>query len=212
MLYVRRTWLRRAVAASVALLSTGLTAVAAAQSRDQWQQPERVAADLALKPGAVVADIGCGDGYFTFRLAEGVGAKGKVYAVDIDAGAVETVKRRARSSSAANIEGIVSDPSNTKLPAGALDAAFFCNVFHEASPEARLPLMRDTARALKPGGCLYLIDWRKSREVTGDPYEKLIPLDDLVKLGRDAGLTLDAEYHYLRLQVFLRFRKPNAAR
>jgi hypothetical protein len=40
------------------------------------------------------------------------------------------------------------------------------------------------------------------------PYEKLIPRDDLVQLGTDAGLALDAEFHYLKYQVFLRFRKP----
>jgi len=65
-----------------------------------------------------------------------------------------------------------------------------------------------TDLAIKPGGFLFLIDYRKSREVTFDPYEKLIPRDDLVKLGSDAGLSLDAELHYLKYQVGLRFRKP----
>ena len=45
--------------------------------------------------------------------------------------------------------------------------------------------------------------------MTFDPYEKLVPRENLVKLGTDAGLTLDAEFHYLKYQVFLRFRKPS---
>ncbi len=176
--------------------------------RDEWQQPARVVADLGLKPGAVVADIGCGSGYFTFRLARSVGPTGKVHAVDIDENAVRAVRQQAASAGLSNVEGVVSQPTDIGIPAATLDAAFYCDVFHEAPSEVRLPLMKDTVRALKPGGFMYLIDWRKSREVTADPYERLIPRDDLVKLGQDAGLELDAEYHYLKYQVFLRFRKP----
>jgi len=88
--------------------------------------------------------------------------------------------------------------------------AFFCEVLHEMPAADRLLLIRDVVRALKPGGILILIDWRKSHDITFDPYEKLIPREDLVQLGTDAGLALDAEFHYLKYQVFLRFRKPGA--
>ena len=52
--------------------------------RDGWQQPERVVRELELAPGAQVADLGAGGGYFTFRLAEAVGPEGRVFAVDVD--------------------------------------------------------------------------------------------------------------------------------
>src|SRR5262249_8042116 len=52
--------------------------------RDRWQHPERVIASLGLQPGAAVADLGSGGGYFTFRLARAVGPTGKVYAADVD--------------------------------------------------------------------------------------------------------------------------------
>jgi SAM-dependent methyltransferase len=137
-----------------------------------------------------------------------VGEAGRVFAVDIDREAIGQVNERAQQERLANVEALVSDPTDIKLPSDSLDAALLCNVLHEAPPEQRLPLVRDIARALKPGACLYLLDWRQSRDVTFDPYEKLIPRDDLLKLGGDAGLTLDAEYHYLQYQVFLRLRKP----
>jgi len=194
---------------SVLILALLVASVwAFAEDRDDWQQPDRVLADMSLGPGRVVADVGCGHGYFTFRLAQAVGDQGHVCAADIDREAVADVRERAKREHLANVEAIVSEPTDTKLTSGSLDAALICNVLHEAAPEQRLPLMRDIVRALKPGACLYLIDWRQSHDVTADPYDELIPRDDLLKLCADSGLTLDAEYHYLKLQVFLRLRKP----
>jgi ubiquinone/menaquinone biosynthesis C-methylase UbiE len=199
----RRSWLWLTVA-----LALPAAFPWAQGGRDEWQQPDRVIADLALRPGLTVADVGCGHGYFTFRLAPALGETGHVFALDIDRDAIAEVAARAKREHRDNVEALVSDPTDTKLPADSLDAALLCLVLHEASPADRAPLVRSIARALKPGACLYLIDWRQSHDVTFDPYEKLIPRDDLLKLATDAGLTLDAEYHYLRLQVFFRLRKP----
>ena len=176
--------------------------------RGQWQQPNRVMADLSAKPGSTVADVGCGAGYFAFRLSRAVGPAGKVYAVDINAKAVAKLQAEAEKEHLTNIKTIVSDPRDTKLPFECADLVLICDVLHEAPKEQRLPLIKDAVRALKPGGFLFLIDYRKSREVPFDPYEKLIPREDLVKLCEDAGLSLDAEFSYLKYQVFLRFRKP----
>lgn len=181
---------------------------AAAESRDEWQQPDRVVADLGLKAGAAIADVGCGDGYFTFRLARAVGEGGKVFAVDIDKGALKKVSDRAAKERLGQVETIASEPTDTKLAAESADAALLSDVLHHVPADQRPGLVKDTARAVKPGGFLYIVDWRRSRDVKFDPYEKLIPRDDLVKLATDAGLTLDAEFHYLKYQVFLRFRKP----
>lgn len=188
----------------ISLLCVGLRA----EDRDRWQQPDRVMADLHVQPGTNIADVGCGDGYFTFRLARAVGPNGKVFALDVSSKALKALRQRAEKEGLGNIEVIQSKASESGLRPSSLDAALVCLVLHEASPKDRLPLIRDVAQALKPGGFLYIIDHKKSREVTFDPYEKLIPREDLVKFGTDAGLTLDAEFHYLKYQVFLRFRKP----
>jgi ubiquinone/menaquinone biosynthesis C-methylase UbiE len=183
-----------------------------AEDREQWQQPDRVMADLHLRPGSQIADVGCGGGYFTSRLAEAVGRSGQVLALDVDTEALKTVRQRVQRENRANVKVIQSAPQEIKVKPASLDAALVCLVLHEAAPADRLPLVRNVAQALKPGGFLFLIDHRKSHEVTLDPYEKLIPRDDLVKYGTDAGLSLDAEFHYLKFQVFLRFRKPAPAR
>jgi ubiquinone/menaquinone biosynthesis C-methylase UbiE len=182
--------------------------VVAAEDRQEWQQPDRVIEDLGLKPGAQVADIGCGGGYFAFRLAQAVGEKGKVFAVDVDEKALNGVRERIERERLTNIEAVTSAPRDTKLKPDSVDAALLCLVLHEVAQGERLPLVEDVAKAIKPGGFLFIVDWRKSHDVKFDPYDKLIPRDDLVKLATDAGLVLDAEFHYLKLQVFLRFRKP----
>lgn len=176
--------------------------------RDQWQQADRVIRDLDLKPGTRVADIGSGDGYFTLPIARAVGEQGRVFAVDVDAEALDELKKQAEAQRLTNVTTVVSEAADTRLPPESVDVVFICDVLHEVPEADRLPLVRDAVRALRPGGYLYLIDWRKSRLVRFDPYEKLIPRDDLVKIGTDAGLRLDAEYDYLMFQVYFRFQKP----
>ena len=164
--------------------------------------------DLGLKPGNRVADIGSGDGYFTLRLARAVGEQGRVFAVDVDASALAELKDRADQERLSNVTTVLSGSTDTRLPPESVDVLFISDVLHEVPEALRLPLIRSAVSALKPGGYLYLIDWRKSRLVRFDPYERLIPRDELVKIGTDAGLRLDAEFDYLTLQVFLRFQKP----
>jgi ubiquinone/menaquinone biosynthesis C-methylase UbiE len=178
------------------------------QDRDNWQQPDRVIRDLGLKPGNRVADIGSGDGYFTLRLARAVGEQGHVFAVDVNASALAVLKDRADQERLSNVTTVLSESTDTRLPPESVDVLFISDVLHEVPEALRLPLIRSAVSALKPGGYLYLIDWRKSRLVRFDPYEKLIPRDELVGLCTDAGLRLDAEFDYLTLQVFLRFQKP----
>jgi len=195
----------RCLAATIILTASWALA---GESRDQWQQPDRVMADLAIKPGMVVADVGCGGGYFTFRLAQAVGPQGKVYAADPADKPLQGVRERAQKQKLSQVEVIHSEPTNTKVPNESCDAAVLICVVHEAQPKNQPGLFQDLARALKPGGMLYVIDWRKSRDVPYDSFDQKLSQEQLVKLGTDAGLKLDAEFHYLKWQVFLRFRKP----
>ena len=175
--------------------------------RDDWQQAARVVADLGLKPGSIIADVGCGRGYFTFQLAKAVGAGGKVFAEDVDAKALKSIEDRIAKDNLANIVVVKGVDADTKLQDESLDAALFANVFHHVPKQHRPGLAKDVVRALKPGGYFFLIDWTFDAKV---PYDKgrRIPRDDLLKLGAEAGLKLDAEFLYLEHQVFLRFRKP----
>jgi ubiquinone/menaquinone biosynthesis C-methylase UbiE len=201
----RLSWLYRVLAVLCLILSSCLIV---GENRNDWQQPDRVVSDLGMKPGTRVADIGCGEGYFALRLAKSVGEQGLVFAVDIDAPTLDVLKKQAEREHLTNVVVVVSEPTDTKLQPECVGVLLVCDVLHEVPEAQRLPLLKSAVRALKPGGFLYLIDWRKSRDVRFDPYEKLIPRDDLVRICTDAGLDLDGEFHYLKYQVFFRFQKP----
>lgn len=182
-------------------------ALAHAAGRDDWQQPDRVMEDLHLKPGARVADVGCGKGYCTFRIAKAVGEEGKVWAVDIDEKALQAVQARMAKDKVANVETIKSEPTDTKLEPECADAALVCLVLHHV-PEQQQPLLLSIAKSLKPGGLLFVVDFRKTRDSPHHSYEQLVARDEATEKAEAVGLTLDAEWYYLKHQYFLRFRKP----
>jgi len=207
----RRTLIRFGLAAlAVSLVAVAVSPAAERRgsgNRDAWQQPARVVADLGLKNGSTVADVGCGSGYFTFRLAKAVGPTGKVYAEDISEKALAALKVRAEREGAKNVTIVQGEPSDTHLPDATLDAALFVNVYHHVPKEHRAGLTADVVRAVKPGGFVYLIDWRVDAKVKWDKDVR-IPRDALIAMMTNAGLVLDAEFFYLEHQVFFRFRKP----
>ena len=194
------------VLAAVGLVLGAVGSLMAA-SRDEWQQTDRVMADLGLKSGMRVADIGCGRGYFTYRLGKVVGEKGRVYATEISDKAIKSVSDRVKRDKLTNIEPVISEPTKTLLESGSIDAALISMVLHHVPKAQRPALTKDIARALRPGGYLYILEWRVDADVKHD-IGRRIPRADLIKLATDAGLTLDAEYHYLKNQVLLRLRKP----
>jgi predicted methyltransferase len=126
-----------------------------ARKRDEWQRPGEVLDALRAKPGHRVADIGCGFGYFTFRLAARVGAEGKVYAVDIDKEAIDRVRRRKESEKIEQVEPILGESADPRLP-NDLDAVLIVDSYHEFREYNQIA--QAVFRSLKPGGRLAIID------------------------------------------------------
>ena len=125
------------------------------RKRDEWQRPAEVFDALGVKPGHRVADIGCGFGYFTFRLAARVGAEGKVYGVDIDREAIAKVRERKEREKVGQVEPILSESADPHLPDD-LDAVLIVDTYHEFRDYDRM--MDAVFHALKPGGRLAIID------------------------------------------------------
>lgn len=111
---------------------------------------------LRLGPGSKVADVGAGEGYFTFHLAERVGREGRVYAEDIDSGVVGDLKSAAKQRGLSQVEVIQGTENDPKLPEGALDAVLIVNAYHEMDEHDAM--LKGILRALKPGGLLGIID------------------------------------------------------
>jgi SAM-dependent methyltransferase len=126
--------------------------------REKEEEPNRLLDALKLKPGEVVADIGAGSGYFTFRIAERVGPKGKVLAVDIQPEMLAIIREKMKARRLSNIEPILGTDTDPKLPAGAVDLILMVDVYHEfAYPWEMTQAM---IRSLKPGGRLVFVEYR----------------------------------------------------
>jgi ubiquinone/menaquinone biosynthesis C-methylase UbiE len=167
-------------------------------SRDAWQKPHEVIEALKLRPDEAVADIGAGSGYFTRRLAKHAG---KVYAVDIDQKLLELTKK----NSGANVITVLATPDDPKLPAGAVDTIFFCNVLHHI--EARPAYYAKLLKALKPGGRLVNIDFYKRDLPMGPPVAMKLSEGEVEAEMKAAGLRLFAKHEFLPHQYFLVFRR-----
>lgn len=126
--------------------------------RQSEERPEEALDALKIPKGAVVADIGAGVGYFTWRLAERVGPSGVVYAEDIQQEMIDQLKRNMSDRHLSNVRAVLGGVEDPKLPKDSLDLVLLVDVYHEFSePEKMLDRIRE---ALKPGGRLVLLEYR----------------------------------------------------
>lgn len=155
------------------------------EERLRWQPPELVLAGLALEPGEVFVDIGCGPGYFAFPAAQAVGSRGKVYAVDISLDMLMQLGQRLYAAGLSNVETILSKESNIPLPDGCADAALLANVLHEA--EDPLALLAEARRLVRVGGRLLVVDWRREPTPVGPPVEERMVPEAVLAMAGSSG-------------------------
>jgi ubiquinone/menaquinone biosynthesis C-methylase UbiE len=128
------------------------------ESREREEDCALLLKALNVKPGQVVCDMGCGNGFYTLQLASQVGESGKVLAVDIQPEMLHMLSESARDSGIANIETIHGTQVDPRLPEGSVDLILLVDVYHEFShPE---PMLRAMRRALKPKGRIALAEFR----------------------------------------------------
>lgn len=126
--------------------------------REQEEQPDKALDEIGITRGMRIADIGAGVGYFTLKMAERTGPTGTVYAVDIQPEMLDRLARRARTAGIENIEMILGQPDNPRLPEGAIDLVLLVDVYHEFSHPQEM--IRAIRKALKPDGRLVLLEYR----------------------------------------------------
>lgn len=172
------------------------------QDRDRWlwQLPQRVMNVIGVKPGMVIGDVGAGEGYFTFRLAERVGESGKIYANDIDEMSLNIIEKSIRDDGIKNIITIRGKPDDPLLPEGRLDIVIMVNVFHLL--EKPVNFLQNLKPGLKKGGTLVLVQWDSVKMKIEHPDmsakdSQIYSKEYLLERVKTAG------YDVLRIETFL---------
>ena len=173
-------------------------------TRQQEEDAEAAIAALPLTPGSVVADIGAGSGYYTFRMARRV-PEGRVYAVEVQDEFIASLQARAEREGASNVTVVRGNEQGPNLPDSSIDLAIMVDVYHElAYPREMLAAV---CKALRPNGQLLLLEYRAE-----DPA---IPIKALHKLSvaqaqkelAASGFVLARNRQFLPIQHYLLFRK-----
>lgn len=124
--------------------------------RDDWQRVPAVLEALGAARGSRIADIGAGGGYFTDRLSLAVGIEGRVYAVDIDERSLLSLHEWRELEDRENVELILGEVDDPRLPYRSLDGALIVNAYHEMTEYPAM--LAGISRALAPGGRLVIVD------------------------------------------------------
>jgi SAM-dependent methyltransferase len=150
------------------------------QAADWLERPEREAEEntsrliplLRIKQGEAVADIGCGTGYITRRLAQATGPRGRVYAVDIQTEMLTLLTNRLAKEGIHNVTPILGTNQDARLTSASVDLAILVDVYHEF--DYPYEMMTGLVRSLKPGGRIALVEFRGE-----DPS---VPIKELHKM------------------------------
>ena len=126
--------------------------------RDEEEHSEKLVDQLKLKPGDVVADIGCGTGYFSRRLAKKVAPGGRVLGVDIQPEMLQILTNKMAEAGVTNAVPILGTITDPKLPTNSVDLALMVDVYHEF--DHPFEMIQAIVRGLKPGGRVVFVEFR----------------------------------------------------
>lgn len=181
------------------------------ESRELFARRHEIVAACQIKPGQTVADIGAGTGLFTRMFSEAVGKGGRVIAIDISQKFLDHIKTTSREAGQRNIDTLLATADSTELPAESVDVAFICDTYHHF--EFPLKTMASLQRALKPGGRVVLVDFRRIPGTSTDWVLNHVRAGqevfetEIVKSGFEK---VDKEPNLLRENYFMVFQKRMA--
>jgi cyclopropane fatty-acyl-phospholipid synthase-like methyltransferase len=153
--------------------------------RRELLPPLRTLILMGLRDGDVMADIGCGIGYFTVPASDIVGDSGKVYAVDVSEEMLSDVEKIIEEKNISNVETMLTDGSMPGLEHAGVTFAFTSNVLHEIDDVAGF--IRDIRGMLADKGRMAVVEWEKTDSEYGPPKDHRLGKADLAKIMVDAG-------------------------
>ena len=152
------------------------------KTREKEEEPAKLLKALDVKADMVIADVGAGSGYHSFRLAPLVGEKGKILAVDVQTEMIKMLTDRAKREKVTNIEAVQGTEKDPKLKAASVDLILMVDVYHEfAFPYEMTEKM---VAALKPGGRMVFVEFRaEDGEVPIKPVHKMSERQVIKEMG-----------------------------
>jgi ubiquinone/menaquinone biosynthesis C-methylase UbiE len=178
------------------------------ETRAREENPEKLLKALNLKPGQTICDFGCGNGYYTVRLASRVGPRGAVYAVDIQQEMLDLLAKRVKPRGLKNVKPVLATANDPGLPPATFDKVLMVDVYHELSdPEEVLAVVRKSLRA---EGRLVLVEFREE-----DPTVPILPLHKMsqaqvLKEITANGFKLVGQFNGLPWQHVLEFARDDS--
>lgn len=166
--------------------------------RREMLPPGKTLQMLGLQEGDIIADIGCGIGYFSIPAAEIVGDSGRVFGLDLSVEMIEELDHKIETNNLQNIRTIITGEDDLKLCDESVNFAFIANVLHELNEIP--PIMKEVRRILKNHGKIVVLEWKKAESDYGPPIEHRIANDLVVQLLQQSGFKninqMDIEQHF----------------
>ncbi len=174
-------------------------------TREREERCARMLASMGIERGMTICDMGCGNGFYSLKMAKLAGPEGRILAVDIQPQMLVLLRNRMEAEQVNTISPILGSLHDPRLPAASADRILLVDVYHEFShPERMLSAMH---KALKPRGLLVLVEYRAE-----DPS---VPIKPLHKMSREQIMKeftanrfrLEKEFNKLPWQHMMFFAK-----
>jgi len=178
------------------------------ENRESEERCSLMLTNLGIKPGMTIVDMGCGNGFYSLKMAQMTGKKGRVLAVDVQPQMLLYLRERMEESDVENITPILGSFHSPRLPPNTADLILMVDVYHEFShPVLMLREMRDS---LKPDGLIVLLEYREE-----DPEVPIKPLHKMSKAQVDLemkanGFERAKEFTKLPWQHMLFYKKTSS--
>jgi predicted methyltransferase len=174
------------------------------EGREEEQRPAEIFRAMGLKDGDVVADVGCGTGWFARRMARVVAPRGRVYAEDIQPEMLELLKQHVTTEGVEGVVPVLGTETDPKLPPGGLDWILMVDVYHEFQKPA--PMLEALRRSLKPTGKVALVEYRlEGATASHIRTEHRMSVDQVLAEWEPAGFRLVKRHDFLPVQHFFVF-------
>jgi ubiquinone/menaquinone biosynthesis C-methylase UbiE len=155
--------------------------------RREMLPPEKTLISLGLKKGDIMADIGCGIGYFTIPASKIVGDSGRVFAMDIIPEMLQEVEIKMSKENVSNVETVLTKENDLKLEEDKITIAFMSTVLHETEDKEKF--LREVKRIISPEGRIAVIEWQKINSEFGPPIEHRLDKTDLIEILNTIGFS-----------------------